>query len=256
VRYEILGPLRVVDRQGSSWVSASKVESLLAVLLIRCDQVVRLDQLINEIWGCGAPRRATAGLHVYISQLRKFLSRPDRPDSPIVTQPPGYLLRLGTDELDLLIFQQRVAAGRAYSLGGSHAAAADMLESALGLWRGPVLGDLHNGPIAEGFTTWLLEERLECVETLMEAYLTLGRHRSLIGRLYALTAEHPLRETFYLQLMLALYRSDRRADALKVYQDAHRTLAEELGLQPCRALQDMQRAILRADHTLDLCAAA
>jgi DNA-binding SARP family transcriptional activator len=101
-----------------------------------------------------------------------------------------------------------------------------------------------------------MEERLECTETLMDAYLMLGRHRTLCGRLYSLTAEHPLRETFYRQLMLALYRSDRQADALKVYQTARRTLDDELGLRPCRALQDLQRAILRADQSLDLCVAA
>src|SRR5260221_14189978 len=94
VRYEILGPLRVVDEEGNSFISARKIEVLLALLLIRADQVVPTDQLITEIWGEWAPRRANAGLHVNISQLRKFLHRPGRPGSPIETRPPGYLLRL------------------------------------------------------------------------------------------------------------------------------------------------------------------
>src|SRR6185503_18952705 len=125
-----------------------------------------------------------------------------------------------------------------------------------GLWRGPALGDLRAGPIVEGFVTWLAEARLECLEMLADSHLELGRHRELVGRLYSLTAEHPLREAFYRQLMLALYRSERQADALKVYQMARKTLNEELGLEPCRSVQDLQRAILTADDQLDLYAAA
>ncbi len=101
MRYELLGPLRVVDADGAvSAISARKIEAVLAALLIRSDQIVGLDQLIGEIWGDRPPRRATAGLHVYISQIRKFLHRPDREGSPVVTHPPGYVLRVGSDELD------------------------------------------------------------------------------------------------------------------------------------------------------------
>ncbi len=255
VRYEILGPLRVVDEEGNSFISARKIEVLLALLLIRADQVVPTDQLITEIWGEWAPRRANAGLHVNISQLRKFLHRPGRPGSPIETRPPGYLLRLGSDDLDLHAFQKLASTGRTFFRQGHHAQAAACFEQALGLWRGPVLADHSVGPLIEGFTTWLAEMRVECTEMLVDTQLELGRHREVIGRLYSLTAEYPLREAFYRQLMLALYRSERQGDALKVYQSARKTLNEELGLEPCRVLTRLQQAILTADTQLDLCAA-
>jgi SARP family transcriptional regulator, regulator of embCAB operon len=250
MRYEILGPVRVVDENGSSFIRARKIELLLAVLLIRADQVVTTDQLMNEIWGEQLPRRATAGLQVYISQLRKFLCRPDRSGSPIVTRPPGYALRIGSDELDLDALQRLVAEGRASAKAECHQKAADCFERALGLWRGPILDGLRTGPIVEGFVTWLEEMRMECIEMLVGSQLQLGLHRETIARLYALTAEHPLRETFYKQLMLALYRSERQADALSVYQSARKALNEELGLEPCRMLKDLQQAILTADSQL------
>jgi DNA-binding SARP family transcriptional activator len=239
-----------VDKGSASSISARKIETLLVTLLIRSDQVVAADRLIMEIWGERAPRRATAGLHVYISDLRKFLRRPQRPASPIVTRPPGYLLHLGADELDAHLFVRMMDEGRAHSRQLRHEEAADSFERALSLWRGPVVGDLSGGPIVDGFLAWLAEARLECTELLVDVQLKLGRHRELVAQLFSLAAEHPLRETFYRQLMLALYRSDRKADALKVYQSARRTLEIELGLEPCRALQDLQRAILVADDEL------
>ncbi|AXK32420.1 activator protein [Streptomyces armeniacus] len=255
MKYEVLGPLRVTERDSHSSISARKIETVLAVLLIRSDQVVGRDQLTAEIWGDQPPRRATAGLHVYISQLRKFLQRRCQLDNPIVTQPPGYQLRKGADEIDFHIFLQLMNQGRADMRERRFEQAAERFESALSLWRGPVLGDLRAGAIVEGFVTWLTEARLECLEMLADAQLEIGRHREFVGRLYSLTAENPLRETFYRQLMLALYRSERQADALKVYQAARRTLHEELGLEPCRALQELQHAILTADDQLDFAAA-
>jgi SARP family transcriptional regulator, regulator of embCAB operon len=247
VRYEILGPLRIVDNDGISFISARKIETLLVTLLIRADHLVAADQLITEIWGDRPPRRAMAGLHVYISELRKFLNRPGQADNRIVTKPPGYVLNLGSDEIDVHLFLNLIGVGREHLREQRQEEAADCLERALGLWRGPALGDLASGPMTEAFVTWLSETRLECTELLVDAQLYLGRHRELVGRLRSLTAEYPLRETFYRQLMLALYRSERKADALKVYQAARRTLHGELGLEPCRALQDIQRAILTGD---------
>ncbi len=111
-----------------------------------------------------------------------------------------------------------------------------------------MLGGIGQGPILRGFATRLTEQRMDCTEMLVDAQLRSGRHRELVGLLYALTGEYPLRETFHRQLMLALYRSERRADALKAYQCARQTLIDELGLEPCAPLQDLHRAILRADH--------
>jgi DNA-binding SARP family transcriptional activator len=256
MRYEILGPLRVVDdADESSYISAPKIETLLAVLLARANQVVAHDHLIAEIWGDQRPRRATAGLHVYVSQLRKLLCRPRMPDTPILTRPPGYLLRLGQDEADFHVFLRLVDKGRACALEHRYEQARDCCEDALRLWRGPVFADVCHGPILEGFVTWLMEARLECIETLAGAQLELGQHRHVVGELYKFVAENPFREAFYRQLMLALYRSDRKADALQIYQMARRVLNEELGLEPCRALQQLHAAILAADEQLDRCAA-
>jgi DNA-binding SARP family transcriptional activator len=254
MKYEVLGPLRLIDEGNISSISARKVEIVLSVLLIRSDQVVAFDQLMAEIWGDRLPRRATAGLHVYISQLRKFLRRPDQADNPVVTRQPGYVLHKGADEIDFHVFLQLMNQGRAHVREFRHEEAASCFERALALWRGPALGDLRSGPIVDGFVTWLTEARLECLEMLTDAHLQLGRHRELVGQLYSLTSENPLREAFYRQLMLALYRSERQADALKVYQAARETLNDELGLEPCRALQDVQRAILIGDRRLDACA--
>lgn len=247
MRYEILGPLRILDDGVYSSVSARKIETVIAALLICSDQVVVPDQLITEIWAERPPRRASAGLHVYISQARKFLQRPDRKENPLVTQPPGYLLRKGTDEIDFHDFLQSMTQGRRHMKEQRHEEAASCLERALDLWYGPVLGDLRNGPIIDGFVTWMTESRMECLEMLCDAHLHLGRHRELVGRLYPLIVEYPLRETFYRQLMLALHRSERQADALQVYQTARRVLNDELGLEPCRALRDLHQAILVGD---------
>lgn len=249
MRYEILGPLRVRDGEHGSAIGARKVEMLLAIMLTRANQVITIDQLINEIWGEHAPRRAVAGVHVYVSQLRKFLDRQGYPN-PLETRSPGYTLRVEPGELDSDVFQGLVKAGRAHMEEGRIANAAIVFERALAMWRGQVFSDLWRSPILSGFATWLTELRLGSIEMMVDAQLELGRHREYVGLLYSLTAEYPLRETFYRQLMLALYRAERQADALSVFRSARRILDEELGLEPCQALQDLQRAILLGDNSL------
>jgi SARP family transcriptional regulator, regulator of embCAB operon len=244
MRYEILGPARVTDEQGGFCVNPHKVAALLVTLLIRADRVVGADQLVTEIWATRAPRRAVDGLHVYVSQLRKLLSRDGLRPDPIVTHPHGYLLRLGSDGLDVNSFLQRAELGRTHARAGQYHEAIEQLDSALSLWRGPVLDDVRHGPIVEGFVAWLADSRLDCLELTLDAQLNLGRHREIIGDLRALTVAHPLREAFYRQLMLALHRSQRRADALMVYQSACARIRGELGLAPCQALQDLHQAIL------------
>ncbi|MFH8370024.1 BTAD domain-containing putative transcriptional regulator [Streptomyces sp. NPDC018031] len=250
MRYEILGPLRVVDGTEISSIRAHKVRLLLATLLIRADRQVSVDQLITEIWGDSPPRRVLAGLHVYVSQVRKFLHRPGDTESPIVTQPPGYCLQLGTDEYDLHEFEALTREGRALAQAGRHPEAVAALESAVRLWRGPVLSGMRDGPIVSSFVMWLEEARLESTEILIASRLALGQHRQLVPYLYSLVGEYPLRESFYRQLMVALYRSECQAEALKVFQSARRAINDELGLEPCRALQHTHRAVLAADDEL------
>lgn len=247
MRYEILGPLRIVDEHGTSFIRTQKAETLLSVLLARFDQVVTKSQLMAEIWGDQIPSRASACIHVYVSQLRKALRRPDAPTSPIVTRSPGYLLTLGSDELDLNTFQDLMSKGRSHAWDGNHPEAVDCFDDALRLWRGRPFDDGEGGPILQGFATWLNELHMECIEMAIDSQLEMGRHRGVIGHLYALTAQYPLRETFHRQLMLALYRADRQADSLEVYQSARARLHEDLGLEPCRALRDLHHAVLTAD---------
>jgi DNA-binding SARP family transcriptional activator len=242
VRYEILGPLRIVRADGVSMVRPGRAEVVLAVLLIRAHQTVPTAQLVREVWDTNPPRRATAALHVYISQLRKLL----RPTNPILTRSPGYVLRLGADEVDFHAFLRMANEGRGRFRRGDYDAAAAELSRALSLWRGPVLGGQPAGPTVRGLGSWLAEARLECTERLMDARLRLGRHREVIDELYALIAEYPLREAFHGQLMLALYRAQRRAEALLVYRQARRTFRGDLGQEPGRALRRLHASILAA----------
>ena len=252
MRYNLLGSLEVVHENTPMSISARKVETLLIVLLIRVGHVVSSDQLIGEIWGGQPPRRAAAGLHVYVSDLRKFLGRREGDQRPIVTCSPGYMLQRSEDEIDFQIFLDLLDAGRKAVRTGRFEDAVTRFESALALWRGPVLGTLGEGPIVGSFVTWLTEQRVDCLELLVESQFHLGRHREMIGLLSSLVAENPLHEAFYRQLMLGLYRCERKADALRVYQSAREALREELGLEPCRSLQQLQRAVLADDEALSV----
>jgi DNA-binding SARP family transcriptional activator len=258
MKYRILGPLGVEEEGSPVPISAPKMESVLATLLVRGNQVVSVPQLTREIWGETPPKRATPAIHVYISQLRKLLSgsaptdRPARSAGPITTSPAGYLLRVRPEDLDCLVFQRLVRRGRTELSERRHAAASATLDEALDLWYGPVLGPLSDGPIVTGFAGWLDELRLEAVEMQVEAGLALGRHRELCGKLHRLIAEHPLHEGFYAQLMRALLASDRRADALRVYGCAWEILRRELGLGPGQRLREVQRMVLAADDARHL----
>ncbi|MBK3565995.1 MULTISPECIES: AfsR/SARP family transcriptional regulator [unclassified Streptomyces] len=255
MRFEILGSLRITDGKDVFTVTAPKMESLLAAMLVRADDVVSMDQMCTEIWGADPPRRAVATLHVYISQLRKLLGRADEGRSPIVTRFPGYVLELGDSSLDAHEFQRLARQSRAAFRAGQYQEASVACGRALALWRGTVLGELRGGPIVDEFATWAEETRLECVELGNEADLMMGRHRELVGPLYTLVNKHPLIEAFHRQLMLALYRSDRRADALRAFQRVCSLLDRELGITPCRPLYELHQQIL-ADEELRVPAAA
>ncbi|MFB9688283.1 AfsR/SARP family transcriptional regulator [Amycolatopsis plumensis] len=250
MRYEVLGPLRLADRNRVTAVGPPKVQAVLAVLLIRAGELVTRDQLIAEIWADDPPRRATAALQVYVSQLRKILAAAGFPATTVVTHQAGYVLHKGAQECDADIVLRLAANGRALSRHRRYPEAIRALESALALWHGPVLGGLRAGHLVDGFVTRLEETRMACLETLIDCRLASGLHRELVGPLHSIVAEHPTRETFHRQLMIALYRSDRQADALNVYHLARKTLDDQLGVRPGRMLQRVQQAILRADDEL------
>lgn len=245
MRYEILGPVRVVDERGSSPLRAERLATLLAVLLIRSDQVVMAEQLPRELWGEKPPERATASIYVCISRLRKFLGRPGQVN-PILTRPGGYMLCRASGEYDADLFERAVADGRRHARMGRPEEAAACFDRAMGLWRGPALAGVRSGPCVAGFLRQLDELRIECAEMSAEVHLELGRHEELISPLRSLVTQFPLRETFYRQLMLALYRSDRRSEALGIYDSACRVLDRETGLEPGRDLRQLRHTVLAA----------
>lgn len=230
--FRILGPLEVLVNGVPLEVGAQKPRALLAMLLLHPNEVVSSDRLIDALWEDGPPPTAQKALQVYVSQLRKMLGR-----ERVETVAPGYRLRVSDGELD---------ANR-----GWHLLAEGKPEEALALWRGEPLADFAHSGFAQADIARLVELRLAAVEAHIDRELTAGRHTQAIGELEALVREYPLRERLRSQLMLALYRSGRQADALEAYQDARRALTEELGVELGRELRELQAAVLRQDGSLE-----
>ena len=241
--FKILGPLEVWDGGSQVPVRGARQRALLAILLLHANEVVSTDRLMDLLWG-DSPPEATA-LRVRVSQLRKALGAGG---SAIVTQAPGYVLRLDDEELDLRCFERLVA----QAAGMSPADAAEQLRSALALWRGAPLAEFAYDDFARTATARLEELRLTVVEMRIDADLAVGRHREVIPDLEALVDEHPLREAPARQLMVALYRAGRQADALAVFRACRARLVDELGIEPTPALQALERGILRQEPSLDL----
>ncbi|HET9244114.1 MAG TPA: BTAD domain-containing putative transcriptional regulator [Gaiella sp.] len=242
----ILGPLEILRDGQTVRLEGRLRRSLVALLVLHARETVSSDRLIEELWP-GNDRGGRARLQVYVSQLRRALG----PDArALETRPNGYALAVEPDALDASRFERLVAVGReALSAGEPERAAAALVE-ALALWRGPALADLVYESFAQAEAARLEELRLAAVEDRIDAELALGRHGELVAELERLVAEHPLRERLRGQLMLALYRSGRQADALAAFHETRRHLDEELGLEPGPELKDLQRAILRHDPVL------
>lgn len=204
MRYELLGPLRVVDEVGGTVVSERKIGTALVTLLVKEKRVVSFDEIITEIWADAPPRRAATAIYVYIS-LRKLLSRLNPSASKIITHTDGYVLRTGIDEFDANSFVRLMNHGREHLDRQCWPEASLCLQSALGRWKGSALSGLRGGPIIGGFV----------------------------------------------KRLLALYRCERQADALEVYQSARKVLNGQLGLDPARALRDLQQAIPSTDGYLE-----
>ena len=242
--FRLLGPIEaVVD--GAPVALPAKPRALLAFLLLNRNRVVSTSELIDGLWSDEPPETAAKALQVYVSQLRKAVGA-DR----VLTKPPGYSLRIEEGELDLDDFERLVREGRERLAAGDADAAAAQLEQALELWRGPALAEFRSEPFARDAGARLEDSRVAALEERIEADLALGRHDRLIPELEGLVAHHPFRERLRGQLMLALYRSGRQADALDVYRRTRETLVDELGIEPSPALQELERAILRQDRDL------
>ena len=243
MEFRVLGPLEVRDGTRTVPIGGPKPRALLGVLLLHANRVVPTTRLVDELWGERPPARAQKLVQGYVHALRKQLG-----DSVLVTQAPGYLLRLGPHPLDLDDFQRLTERAREVEAEE----AVELRQQALALWRGPPLADLLLEGDSRHEVGRLNDLHLVTNVERIEAELELGHHVRMVGELEALVAAHPYLEALHGQLMLALYRSGRQADALAVYRSVQKRLGDELGLTPGEELRDLEAAILRHDSTLDL----
>src|SRR4051794_11177061 len=248
MEFRILGPLEVTNELGPVAMGGIKPRALLAVLLLHPNESVSAERLAVALWGDDAPAGATRTVRVYVSRLRKALGDA----GAVTTTAAGYRLRVRPDELDAERFHRGVATGRLALAAGEPERAALVLEEALALWRGPPLDDLAFEPFAQDEIARLEEQRLAALEARAEAHLATGRHLELVSDLRRLLAAHPTREGLAAQLMLALYRSGRQAEALEVYRGARLVLVEESGIEPGPELRRLHQAVLAQDPELGL----
>jgi DNA-binding SARP family transcriptional activator len=248
MEFRLLGPLEVRKDERVIPVGGAKQRALLAMLLLRANEVVSRDRLIDALWAERPPGTADRSLDHQVSRLRKTLE----PSGMLVTRSGGYVLEVEPEQIDARRFERLLDAGRRENAAGEAAEAAETLREALALWRGDALADLAYESFARTEIERLEELRLTALEERIDADLALGRHQALVAELESLTTKHPLRERLRGQLMLALYRSGRHAEALRSYADMRRRLAEELGLEPSQALQQLEQSILRHEPSLEL----
>ena len=252
--FRILGPLEVLDDGRPLEIAGSKPRALLALLLLHAGETLTTDRLIDELWGESPPAGAAKTLQMHVSRLRKALAGEDGtgPSDLIVTRGRGYRLAIDPEQLDSHRFERLVADGRAELAANRAESAVTVLEQGLALWHGAPLADLAYEPFAQREIARLDDLRVAALEHLIEAKLALGGHADVVEQLEVLIGEHPYRERLRAQLMLALYRCERQADALQAYQDARKSLVEELGIEPGERLRALERAILAQDPSLQL----
>jgi DNA-binding SARP family transcriptional activator len=240
----VLGPFDASDGGVPLPLGSPKPRALLARLVLDVNRTVATPRLVDDLWGEDVPGSATKMVQIYVSQLRKVL-----PAGVLVTRPPGYVVDVDPEVVDLTRFTRLRAEGRVALEAGDAATASARFRDGLELWRGPALAEFSE-PFALVEAAHLDELRLVCLEDRIESDLALGRHADLVGELEALAARHPLRETLHGRLMLALYRSARQAEALSAYERFRRTLDDELGIEPSAALKALQHQILNQDPGL------
>ena len=252
--FGILGPLQVARAGCAVPLGGPRQRAVLALLLLEANRVVSMDRLAEDVWGGHPPEGWVTTLQTYVFHLRRALE-PDRGRGAaggiLVTRDRGYLLRADREHLDAALFEDGFTAGRAALEAGRYAEAAQTLRQALDLWRSPVLADLADYAFTRPEAARLHELRLAAVEARIDADLALGRHDALTAELEQLVAGHPLRERLHGQLMLALYRCGRQADALAAYRRARDLLADELGIDPGEPLQRLHASVLAHDPALD-----
>src|SRR5215470_13461979 len=253
-QFHILGPLEVVRSGCVVPLGGRRQRAVLALLLLQANRAVPVDRLAEDVWGGHPPPGSVTTLQSYVFRLRRALE-PDRPPGAagavLVTRDRGYLVRVKAGHLDAAVFEDGFTAGRAALEAGRYSEAAQALRTALGLWRGPVLADLADYAFIQREAVRLEELRLAALEARIDADLALGRHDALTAELTQLVADHPLRERLHGQLMLALYRCGRQADALAAYGRVRDLLAGELGIDPGEPLQRLHGSVLAHDPALN-----
>jgi DNA-binding SARP family transcriptional activator len=253
VEFRVLGPIEVWRNDERVALGGGRQRALLAALLLRPNEVVSTDRLIDELWREQPPETAATALHGFVSQLRKAIE-PVRgagaAPAVLVTRSPGYALQVGSDQVDAHRFERLAEEGRAALSADDPGLAAQRLREALALWRGAAFSEVADQPFVHAEARRLEELRLQALEDRIEADLALGRVAELVPELESLVAKEPLRERPRGQLMRALYASGRQAEALDVYQRARRTFVDDLGIEPSPQLQELERAILRQDPAL------
>src|SRR3954454_15008538 len=247
MEFRLLGPLEVADGRGEVPVGGGRRRALLAILLVHRNAVVPADRLIDELWDGDPPASANKALQVHVSQLRKDLGSNG---ASLRTRAGGYVLEVDPASIDVARFEQHVHEGERARADGRDGDAADRLREGLRLWRGPPLVDFAYAGFAQEEIARLDEMRLTAVEERIDADLALGRHRALVPELDALVQANPLRDRLRGQLMLALYRSGRQAEALEAYRDGRLRSVEEHGLEPGAELRDLESRMLAEDPAL------
>ena len=246
VEFRLLGPVEAWDGSEPVRLGGPKPRILLAALLLDRDRVVPADRLVDAIWDEEPPDTARALVQTYVSALRRALSRPGGPDT-IQTRPPGYALRSADHSIDYDLFTRDATAAREAATAGRYDDAARLFAAALGQWRGPALSGLGS-PLLAGEAARLDELRLVVLEERFDVELARARHEQLVAELTGLVERYPTREGLRRQLMLALYRSGRQADALATFRTGRAALIDELGIEPGPALRSLHESILRGDE--------
>lgn len=249
MEYLILGPVEVRDGDTEIPLDGAKQRTVLAALLLASGNFLSDADLSTLLWGVHPPATQNAQIYNHISRLRKTLG----PGVSIIRRSPGYQMHIGAARLDLLEFERLMASGQSALLAGEYAEAGEPMRAALALWRGPALANVSEH-LAGAEGPRIEEARITALESLFEADLALGRHVRALPELTRLVARYPLRERFQAQLMTTLYRCDRQAEALAVFERSRRMLAEDLGIEPGVLLREVHHAILTADPAL-LCPA-
>jgi DNA-binding SARP family transcriptional activator/tetratricopeptide (TPR) repeat protein len=255
MRFRILGPLEVRGDARALDLFSARHRTVLAALLLAPNQPVAIDRLVDAVWGQDPPPTARNQVQICVSALRRLFADAGIGADVIATHSVGYRLQVEPEDLDAAQFTSRVGEARRALVGGDQLQAIEHFRAAIGLWQGPALAGIDSPLVRQG-ATLLDEQRLAAHEECVDVELALSRHADVVGELGRLTAEHPLRERFRAQLMLALYRTGRQAEALEAYRAARRVSVQELGVEPGQSLRTLNQQILRADPALDLTATA